>query len=281
MITMRPCKDCGVRPKAQGRSRCYPCYRKSRQLTQHPIATQPRTLYIDIETAPNMGLVWGQWQQNLTLPQIVDFTEVICFAYKWAGDEETTFVRGKDMIFKAWKLLNEADVVVHFYGSKFDVPHFNREFAQLGLGPPRPFKQVDLKLACAKRFKFTSNKLAHISQAFGLEGKIDNSGWELWIRCLLGVEESWAEMEEYNRQDVVLLEELHHILLPWLSDHVHGYLYGSPDDKCPACGVGELEDAGYARTKLSLYQQYTCTCCGKHFRDSKRLMGVDIQDSVL
>lgn len=282
MSTFKPCKDCGLRPKAQGRSRCYPCYRKARVLPRFTPATAPKTLYIDIETAPNMGYVWGQWQQNLTLPQMVDFTEVICFAAKWAGeDEPMQFFRGEEVVPAAWRLLNEADVVVHFYGSKFDVPHLNREFLQSGLGPPSPYKQLDLKLAVAKRFKFTSNKLAHVSQALGLDGKIENSGWDLWVRVMAGVEEAWAEMEEYNRQDVVLLEELHQILLPWLPDQVHGFLYGSPDDACPTCGTGELEVNGYARTKLSLYQQYTCTNCGKHFRDSKRLMGVDIQDSVL
>lgn len=276
---MKACKDCGVRPKAQGRSRCYSCYRKSRALPTFTPAVEVKTLYIDIETAPNMGVVWGQWQQNLTLPQLTDFTEVLCFAYKWAHEDEVKFVR-KDIALNAWRLFNEADVVVHFYGSKFDVPHLNREFLQTGLGPPRPYKQIDLKIEAAKRFKFTSNKLQHISQAVGLGGKIDNSGWELWIRCLLGVEESWAEMEEYNRQDVVLLEELHHILLPWLSNQPNAYLYGAEDGVCPKC-TGELDFNGFYYTKLSCYMQHTCLNCGSHFRDSKRVMGASLQDAVL
>jgi hypothetical protein len=279
MITMKACKDCGVRPTAQGRSRCYSCYRKFRVLPTFTPAPEVKTLYIDIETAPNMGMVWGQWQQNLTLPQITDFTEVLCFAYKWAHEDEVQFVR-KDIALTAWRLFNEADVVVHFYGSKFDVPHLNREFLQSGLGPPRPYKQVDLKIEAAKRFKFTSNKLQHISQAVGLGGKIDNSGWELWIRCLLGVEESWAEMEEYNRQDVVLLEELHHILLPWLSNQPNAYLYGAEEGVCPKCS-GDLDFSGFYYTKLSCYMQHTCLSCGSHFRDSKRVMGASIQDAVL
>lgn len=281
MSSFKPCKDCGLRPKAQGRSRCYPCYRKSRQLSRFIPAPEVRTLYIDIETAPNMGYVWGQWQQNLTLPQLVDFTEVLCFAAKWAGeDEPMMFFKGKDMIFNAWKLLNEADCVVHFYGSKFDVPHLNREFLQAGVGPPSPYKQIDLKLAVAKRFKFTSNKLQHIAQALGLDGKIANSGWDLWVQVMAGVESAWAEMEEYNRQDVVLLEELHQILLPWLPDHPHAYLYGGDEDGCPRCGA-DLAPNGYATTKMSKFYQYTCLGCGSHFRDSKRIMGVSIQDSVL
>lgn len=280
MSFVKPCKDCGLRPKAQGRSRCYPCYRKNIQLSRFIPAPEVKTLYIDIETIPNMGYVWGQWQQNLTLPQLVDFTEVVCFAYKWAHDDVVEFVKGKDLVFKAWKLLNEADVVVHFYGSKFDIPHFNREFAQLNLGPPSPFKQIDLKLACAKRFKFTSNKLQHISQAFGLGGKVDNSGWDLWVQIMCNVPAAWEEMEVYNRQDVVLLEELHQILLPWLPDHPHSWLYGADTDGCPRCG-SELSRAGYAYTKLSKYRQYKCDGCGSFFRDSKRMYGVTVQDSVL
>jgi len=281
MSSFKPCKDCGLRPKAQGRSRCYPCYRKNLALPRFTPDTSVNTLYIDIETAPNMGYVWGQWQQNLTLPQLVDFTEVICFAYMWDGDSEPTFVKGPDMILTAWELLNKADVVVHCYGSKFDVPHLNREFLQKGFGPPSPYKQIDLKLACAKRFKFTSNKLAHISQALGLDGKIENSGWDLWVQVMAGNHEAWAEMEAYNKQDVVLLEELHHILLPWLPDHPHAYLYGGMDEGCPRCDDGYLLPNGYAYTKLSRYQQYTCQGCGSHFRDSRRIDGVRIQDSVL
>lgn len=280
-MTLKPCKDCGLRPKAMGRTRCYPCYRKARQLPRYEPSKAVRTLYLDIETAPNLGFVWGQWQQNLTLPQLTDFSELLCFAAKWAGeDEPMMFFRGPDMILQAWKLLNEADVVVHFYGSKFDIPHLNREFLQAGLGPAKPFKQIDLKLEAAKHFKFTSNKLAHISQAVGLDGKIENSGWELWIQCLLGVEEAWAEMQAYNEQDVVLLEELHQILLPWLSSQPNAFLYGGEDGTCPKC-EGDLDIDGFYRTKLSLFQQWKCEACGSRFRESKRLMGAGLQDSIL
>ena len=279
MSMFKPCKDCLLRPKAPGRSRCYPCYRKTRGITQHEPTRKARTLYIDIETFPNLGYVWGQWQQNLSLPQIVDFVEVACFGYKWAGDDEVTFVR-ENLVQVAWDLLNEADVVVHFYGSKFDIPHLNREFLQANLGPPSPYKQIDLKLAVAKRFKFTSNKLQHVSEAVGLAGKVSNEGWELWIKCMAGDAQAWADMEEYNLQDVVLLEELHNILLPWLPDAPHAYLYGGEEGSCPRC-EGDLEPAGLARTKLSAFYQYKCLACGSFFRDSKRVMGVDIQDSVL
>ena len=279
-MKMSPCKDCGLRPKAQGRSRCYSCYRQHRKLPRYAPSTSMKTLYIDIETAPNMGVVWGQWQQNLTLDQLTDYVEMICFAAKWSDSDEVMFFRGKDMVLNAWKLLNEADVVVHFYGSKFDIPHLNREFLEAGFGPPRPYKQIDLKIEAAKRFKFTSNKLQHISETVGLGGKESNSGWQTWIQCMLGVEAAWEEMETYNRQDVVLLEELHQILLPWLSNQPNAFLYGADDGCCPKC-EGDITVAGYYRTKMSVFQQWQCDACGSLFRESKRLVGASLQDSVL
>lgn len=279
---MKACKDCGVRAKAPGRSRCYPCYRINRLDVQRfdIEPTSMRILYIDIETTPNLAHVWGLWDQNVGLNQLMDSTEVLCFAYKWDGDDEVQFSRGKDMILTAWNLLNEADVVVHFYGSKFDVPHLNREFLLQGFGPPSPYKQVDLKIAAAKRFKFPSNKLQYISTTLGLGGKVNHEGHELWVKCMAGVEEAWATMQEYNEQDVALLEDLYHIMLPWLPDAPHAYLHGGEEGGCPRCG-GDLGPNGYAYTKLSKFRQYTCHRCGSHFRDSKRMYGVDIQDSVL
>lgn len=280
-MTLKPCKDCGIRPKAMGRTRCYPCYRKARQLPRYAPSTALKTLYLDIETSPNLGFVWGQWQQNLTLDQLTDFAEMLCFSAKWAGeDEPVQFFRGPEMVLAAHRLLSEADVVVHFYGSKFDIPHLNREFLQAGLGPANPFKQVDLKLEVAKHFKFTSNKLQHVAEALGLGGKEDNSGWKTWIQCMLGVEEAWTEMRTYNERDVTLLEELHQILLPWLSTQPNAFLYGSDGDGCTKCD-GDLETDGYYRTKLSVFQQYKCLACGHRMRDSKRLFGTHIQDAVL
>lgn len=285
-MNKKACKDCKSALKAPGRSRCWHCYSMYRKAaTRVELApSNMKILYIDIETTPNIGQVWDLWNQNISLKQLVDVTEMFCFAYKWSWQDEVTFVKdsGQNMAIRAWNLLDEADVVVHYYGSKFDIPHLNREWALRGFPPPRPFKQVDLKNAVAKRFKFPSNKLQHVSEAFGLIGKVDHEGQELWIKCMAGVPEAWKKMEEYNKQDVVLLEELYEILLPWLPDHPHRWLYDG-EGGCPRCGADgqHLEDVGYAYTKLSKFDQYQCSNCNSFFRGSKRISGVSLQDSVL
>jgi len=65
-------------------------------------------------------------------------------------------------------------------------------------------------------FKFPSNKLDYVAQALGVGSKFKHSGFDLWIGCMEGNGKSWAEMKKYQIQDVVLLEELYQVLVPWL-----------------------------------------------------------------
>lgn len=282
------CKECKIKAKAPGRSLCYACYGRQRRGTPkknfiHP--TEMKVLFIDIETQPNMAWVWDIWNQNIGINQLVDSVEMMCFAAKWQGSDDVIFHSNQQadrnkMVEAAWKLLDEADIVIHFYGSRFDIPHLNREFLENGFPPPSPFKQIDLKMVCSKRFKFPSNKLQYISTTLGLTGKVEHEGFPLWEKCMRGDREAWGRMEEYNRQDVVLLEEVYEILLPWIPGHPSRYLYDGVGG-CPTCGHSTLVAAGIAYTRLSRFNQFKCESCNSFFRSSRRLDGVNIQESVI
>lgn len=279
-------KNCN-NEKAQGRSRCFSCYGKARRsgtsIHNYTSPSNLKMLFIDIETQPNLGYFWDIFNTNVGISQIEEAVEMMCFAAKFYGNDEVLFFHGRDnrqqMIQAAWDLLNEADVVVHFYGSNFDIPHLNREFLLNGFPPPRPFKQIDLKKQVAKRFKFTSNKLQFISTQLGLEGK-ESTDFDLWKDCMHGDLAAWDRMESYNRQDVLLLEDVYEILLPWIENHPSRLLY-TEEQGCPTCGAGKLEDAGYAYTRVSKFRQYNCSNCKAYFRDSRRIEGVSIQESAL
>ncbi|HEY8058754.1 MAG TPA: ribonuclease H-like domain-containing protein, partial [Acidimicrobiales bacterium] len=170
-----------------------------------------KTLLLDIETSPNVAYTWGLFDQNVGLNQLVSTTEVICFAAKWQGQRKMHFFSDfhdghEDMVLSAHALLDEADVVVHYNGTKFDIPHLNREFITALLPPPSPFKQIDLWRVVRQRFKFASTKLAHVAPALGLEGKTSHEGFDLWRKCMAGDEAAWRKMRTYNRRDVELLE---------------------------------------------------------------------------
>ena len=236
-----------------------------------------RTLLLDVETSPIQAWVWGLWDQNVGLNQIIEPTRVICFAAKWLDEPDIYFVRADkdDLPQEAWNFLNGADVVMHFNGAAFDIPHLNREMLEAGLTPPSPYKQIDLLTVSRKMFKFPSNKLAYITEALGLEGKVKHEGFELWIKCMAGDDAAWKRMKKYNKRDVTLLQDLYELLQPWIPSHPsHAAFTG--EHVCPKCGGSDLKRRGWAYTSVSKFIQWHCESCGAWSRSTHRETGADI-----
>ncbi len=233
-----------------------------------------KILGIDIETSPNTAFVWGLFKQTVSLSQLIESSRVMCFAAKWFGTKMPAMFyseqngRHEGMILQAWSLLDEADAVVHYFGSRFDVPTLNKEFLKLGLAPPSPYAQIDLIKTARGQFKFTSNKLDHILEELGLKKKVEHMGFKLWVKCMDGDKDAWKEMEEYNVQDVVGMEPLYQKLLPWIKNHPNIALYKSGYEKvCPKCGSTKITKRGLQRTKVAVYQRYQCLECASWSQD--------------
>ena len=77
-------------------------------------------------------------------------------------------------------LLNDADAVVHYNGTKFDIPTLNKEFLLHSFNPPSPYKQIDLLRVVRSNFRFPSNKLDYVAQRLNLGKKHEHEGHELW-----------------------------------------------------------------------------------------------------
>lgn len=245
-----------------------------------------RLLCLDLETQPNIAHVWALFNQNISLNQVQAFGEVICFAAKWVGQPgmifKSVFHDGKEaMLEHAHRLLSEADAVITWNGKSFDIPHLQREFLEAGMPPPPPTTHIDLMLAVKKQFRFTSNKLQHVSTRLGLSGKVQHEGHTLWVRCMAGDQKAWAAMRRYNKQDVALLEELYEKLQPWVPNHPnvalrHGVAVDIPS--CPACGCTELIRRGFSYTAMGQFQRLVCSRCGKWSRDNKRVGAVTVTE---
>ena len=233
-----------------------------------------KILAIDIETRPALAYVWRVRDENIGVDQIVDPGGVISFAAKWIGEDDVEFLSDfhdghKRMVKRLWKLLNEADIVVHFNGKRFDIPHIQREFVEAGLLPPSPFKQIDLFTTVKQQFRFLSNKLAHVSVQLGLEGKVEHEGFLLWLKCMEKDEDAWERMKEYNIQDTILLEDAYNILRPWIKAHPNIAIEEGMDS-CPKCGSDRLQARGWAYTRQSKFRRYQCQECGAWLRDTRR-----------
>lgn len=172
------------------------------------------------------------------------------------------------------KLLDEADAVIHYNGTKFDIPTINKEFILNGLPPPSPYKQIDLLKTARRQFKFPSNKLDYISKAMGLGQKTKHVGHELWIGCMNGDEGSWKVMEKYNKQDVRLLERVYDRMLPWIKSHPNVALYDTAEDpSCTNCGSSNLQRRGYSYTQTGIYARHVCKDCGTWCRSRTQEKG--------
>ncbi|SRR6266498_794693 len=295
MSSIKLCKEDGCNsPKASGRSRCFSCYGKRRRKTEieRQFPEGYKLLFVDIETRPTEAYTWSLFKANIGVNQIIRPGGMMCFAATWSGSEHPMefYSDWKDghegMVIRAWELLDQADAVCHYYGSAFDVKHLNAEFLLQGFPPPSPFKQIDLKLAVSKQFRFPSNKLQFVAEVLGLQGKEEHEGFNLWAKCLDETHpdhlNALARMESYNKRDVELLEECYEILLPWLPFVPNRHLY-EMGRGCPACGANAefVVDAGYYYTSLSKFTQFRCTVCDSYCRSSKRESGVKVQGSVL
>lgn len=233
-----------------------------------------KLLLLDIETAPNIAHVWGLFKQNIAISQLVDSSYVMCWSAKWLGQSEIYFdsvhrSKPKTMLKGIHKLLEEADAVIHYNGSRFDIPTLNKEFLLYGMPPPSTYLQVDLLRTARRQFRFPSNKLDYIAKALGVGQKTKHAGHELWVRCLAGEDAAWQEMETYNVNDVVLLEQVYYKLLPWIKNHPnHGVIDGE-EHVCPNCGSDKVQKRGYSFTAAGKYQRYQCQACGTWSRSRK------------
>jgi DNA-directed RNA polymerase subunit RPC12/RpoP len=159
------------------------------------------------------------------------------------------------------KMLDEADAVVHYNGRRFDIPILNKEFILAGMMPPAPYKQIDLLTTCRSQFRFPSNKLAFITDQLGIGTKTSHTGHALWLGCMNGDKQSWALMEEYNINDVFLLEDLYYKVLPWIKNHPNVSVY-TEEFVCTKCGSPHFQRRGYAITRSQKYARVQCKDCG-------------------
>ena len=238
-----------------------------------------RILTLDIETSPIMAKVWDLWKQNVSLNQIEDDWYIMSYSAKWLGETDVMYEDCRDsigedveLLASLHRLLDEADIVIAHNGDRFDIPKINARFIMNGFLPPSPYKTIDTVKVAKRTFKFTSNKLAYLTDKLTEDKKLDHAkfaGMSLWNECMKGNVEAWEEMKAYNEMDVISLEELYLKLRPWMPNHPSVTTYEerevlTEDDPlyCPKCGSHHVQKRGKYHTNKGVYQRYRCNGCG-------------------
>lgn len=227
--------------------------------------SKPKILFYDLETSPIIGHSWGTYEQNIF--GIQKDSEILSVAWCWKGEKEIHCRSQKDfggergLLLCLKKILGKADVVVSHNGIKFDNKKANTRFVKHGLGPVKPYQNVDTLREARKHFVFPGNRLEDLARFFGFPGKIKTGGTDLWLACMAGSGSAWKKMKRYNMGDIPPLMHVYEKLLPWMNSHPNLALIANRPKGCPKCTFGQLEARGFTYTQTSVYRKYQCKAC--------------------
>lgn len=256
------------------------------------MTTKIVTLDIERQSAVVDG-IWELKQHGYIRPsQIIVPARTICFAWKWLGgsgdvhfsaewDPDDTGKyepKGADpevyqghraMIQKAWEVLDEADYVIGWNSARFDMGNLRSHMAEYHMGPPSPWKDIDLIKVSRSKFGFMSHKLSEVGDRLGMGGKYD-TGTNLWYKLRWSdgqeLEDARTLMRTYNQRDVQLTEDLYTELLPWIPNlNIYDDLRLEPDIepdlRCRRCGSLDLQWRGTYRGATYWYKKFQCKRC--------------------
>jgi len=235
-----------------------------------------RILHFDIENAPLLAFIWSPWDQGVTHERLIHDTFLLSWAAKWDGErgvlsdvlspQEALDQDDSRIVESLADLIREADIVVAHNGDKHDVPKLNGRLLQLGLEPLGPVQTIDTLKLAKRNFNIAYRKLDYIGEFLGLGRKI-KTDFDLWKRCYHGEEKALAEMERYNKRDVVLLEKVFNAMKPYVR-HLPRLRDGE-GHACPSCGSERLMRRGFYRTNSGNFPKYQCGDCGRYSRSRK------------
>jgi len=131
-----------------------------------------------------------------------------------------------------------------------------------GMKPPTPYRIIDTLTSVRSVGGFTSNKLDYLGKLVKGEGKLENPRG-LWKDCFWGDPEALKHMEEYNKEDVFLLEDIYLFIRPWIKNHPNVGVYMFADEpRCAICGSSSLYEEGVKTTNVGMYRTWRCNDCG-------------------
>lgn len=237
---------------------------------------KPNIILWDLETLPNLTEVMKRIPSMSAWPGRTlkaEINSIICFGYKRLGDKNASCINAWDfqqkninddsaVVALAYEILKDADGIVTHNGKRFDLPVLNTRLMYWGFPPLHKIPHADTKII-AKRLSLYSNRLGDVSSFLGGESKLENGGWDLWVRVQNGDKAAMKLMEQYCKQDVEVLEQVFTGLRPLIKNsELPNYNSFTETDVCPNCGSKELHKHGVITRLTGDVQRYLCTNCG-------------------
>jgi ribosomal protein S27AE len=255
----------------------------------------PKIITLDIETSPIVAYVWSLFKVNIGLNQIVKEWSILSYCAKTLGKKQVRYEDtskmadprdDSELLVKLHAELSDCDIVIAQNGKAFDLKKINARFIEAGMLPVAPIKVIDTMLVAKDVAKFTSNRLAWLSEHLTETVKDEHNefpGMALWTECLKGNPKAWKVMRKYNCIDVPATEELYLKLRPYMVGHPNVAAYYNDDKmRCPRCASTHMvEQAKPALTQTGEYRRYQCGGCGGFSRSRYTLNSKAKRQSLL
>ena len=241
-------------------------------------------LVFDIETSLKKAFLFHSGKQYVGGNSFIDDDLMLSWSAKTLGSSEIfsdvlsskeARNRNHSRITKSlWDLMRNYDITVGYNQLGFDNKMINTFFLMQKLGLPNRYRHIDLYQIMKNNFKFDSYALNFVCKKLGLnEGKIVNEPG-LWEKCYYAeTDEPLKQMEFYNRNDVVITEDLFHVVKGYIPRFPNLSIYDEIEQcKCPYCKNLEMENNGFWYTPNGKFNSYKCLECGGIFRSKKNLI---------
>jgi uncharacterized protein YprB with RNaseH-like and TPR domain len=239
---------------------------------------QPRILYFDIETSPNLCFTWGLGKQYVGYENIHKERQVTVVCWKWSDETQVRSLSfnldkhdlsrqddnaDKELLKIFSAVYQRADLAVGHNGIKFDIATIRARLVKHGLPDIAPIVVDDTYLA-SKGIRFNSHKLDYLAQYLGI-GKKAPHDYSLWKRVMGGDRTALNATESYCKQDVLLLEKIYKRMKPYTKSKLNRAVFLEKSDACPSCGKQELQSAGVRCTVSGgRFSRYRCQACGHY-----------------
>lgn len=237
-----------------------------------------KVLLYDLETSPMLAWQWSPRDEWTPSERMVRPPHLLTWSAKWWKDpkihsgcitpDEIEQVDDSRIVRDLSDMIQVADFVVAHNGDRFDWPVFHGRLSTHGL-PPITVRTIDTCKLAKRHFKFPYNNLDWLGENFELGRKL-KTGWPLWEACMAGDPTALRKMVRYNRQDVVLLEQVFDRLLPYVKIPRLMEATDVGQGRCPHCGSANLAPRARPHlTNASTFPAFDCRDCLKPCRSRK------------
>lgn len=251
----------------------------------------PRVLIFDIESSDMLVRVYGLRNNDYISPNnIVKDWHLLSYAAKYWNNDKMYYLDNRyaqdtsddrQIVEGLHDLISNSDWICGHNMRAFDIKKLRARAEFYELPPIPPVRIIDTLTICRKYFALSSNSLDYVGKYFNLKNRKSSHGKfpgkSLFDECMRGNMDAWIECEEYNKQDVIVTEELFERLMKHDSSI---NFQSSTEEVICSCGSKEFRRNGFKMTATGKFQMLTCFKCGKYHSEKENLISKKIRKGL-